>query len=236
MLASVAVALTFDDLLKGLPKKPRRQQKAVLKALKCAEPSLWKKTPKELEKHIQGLSADLLGQTVRATSKELVSRLLDQGRRKRDGMDFEEIGKKAADLDYDLEFTVNGTSIKDVNLVELSSAAEIAQQINLNHDTGVELSAEMAVVISSLDKPQLKTAIFNQPLFDWALDRQKNGWLSDVSDELLESSLILSGFVVSECLKGSSSGKIDYREILENAALGFTASRVTEGAIEFFTS
>lgn len=236
-LASIAVAATFQDLLSGIPKKLSREQKLVLNALRSTDPSFKTMKKKELEAHLQGLKKkkDLLAATVRATTRAFASEIIKRGSANAGSADQKTIEVKAADPNFDIEYITKGGSIKVLNLRELDSASDLSEQLAKSPTAKLELTEEMVTVVCAIDKPKIQSAIFNQPLFEWARAQEENGLISQVSDELIESSLILSGFVVSECLR-SADQKLNYREILENAATGFTASRLTDGAVEFLTN
>lgn len=234
-LASVAVAATFQHLLSGLPQKLSREQKMVLSALRSTDARFKKMKKKDFEARIQGLTPELLATTVRATTRAFASDIIKRGSAKVGSVDQKELEEKAADSNFDIEYITKGRLIKELDLRELESASALSERLTDGSTAKLELTEEMATVVFALDKPNIQSAIFNQPFFEWARVQEESGLISRVSDELMDSSLILSGFVVSECLR-SAGQKLDYREILENAAIGFTASRVTDGAIEFLTN
>jgi len=235
-LASATLASTFHCLLHEQPIVLRAEQMLVIDALRLHDKSLRDVSPRELSDFVKNLTTEELRKVVIDTKRDLLSQLLKKGLRSKGGKAFEEHLRKAAAPGSDVEFAWNGKSIRSVAIIDTKSSAMIHEHLFRRQSHIIPLTEQMAAVVDAMDNPQLRYAIINQTFFHRAQQLNKEGALSKVTDDLLKSALLHAGFVAYQCLSTPLPKKLDYRNLIEKAAIGFTIDTAIDGGAEFISN
>lgn len=232
-IASATLASTFHCLLHEQPVVLRAEQMLVIDALRLRDKSLSGASPRELSDFVKQLTTEELRMAVIDTKRNLLGRLLKKGLRPKGGKAFQEQLCRAAAPGIDVEFVWDGRSIRSVSINDTGSSAIIHEHLFRRQNHIIPLSEQMATVVEATGNPQLRFAIINQTFFHRAQQLNKEGVLSKVTDDLLKSEFMHAGFVAYQCLSTPSAKKLDYRNLIEKAAIGFSLDTAADGAAEF---
>ena len=234
-LASATLTSTFHCLLHDQPIVLRAEQMLVIDALRLHDKSLRGVSPVELSDFVKKLTTEELRIVVIDTKRSLLGRLLKKGLRPKGGKAFEEQLRKATSTGCDVEFALNGGSIKSAQIIETASSAVIHEKLFRNQSHLIPLTEQMAAVVEAIDNPHLRYALINQTFFHRAQQLRKEGVLSKVTDDLLKSAFLHAGFVTYQCLSTPLDKKLDYRNLIEKAAIGFSIDAAVDGAAGFLS-
>jgi hypothetical protein len=208
----------------------------VVDSLRLHEKSLEDASPRELSEFVKKLTVEELKTAVIETKRNLLGRLLKKGLGSKRRKVFEEQLRKAEAPGSDVEFLWDGRSIKSVKIYDTGSSARIHEHLFRHQSQIIPLTDRMVAVVESSDNLQLRYAIINQTFFNRAQKLHKEGVLSKVTDDLLESAFMQAGFASYQCLSTPSANKLDYRSLIEKAAIGFSIDTAIDGATEILSS
>lgn len=230
-LSSVALAVTFQRLLSDKVTTLSLEQDLVLDALRRSTSDLRDASVQELADYVQGLSSEelrgvmsntkgiyhemLFVQAFNAEHSEVTARLM------------EATNYPGADV----QFIMHGNVIGEVQLKAVSSLSLVHEHLRRYPDVEIMATEETAALMDGVDSSGFRNAILSGDVANRMFELKGEGLLDEVTDGLLTSALVRSGFVVWSALKEKRLEGADLSTYLKDAGVAVGTASILDGVI-----
>jgi hypothetical protein len=212
-LASVALAVTFQRLLDGQPSGLGAENDLVLNALRRSTNRLEDASIEELSEYVQSLSPSQLAGVV-SNTKGIYHELL-----------FIEMHNA------DVQFFFDGEIVREVQLKAVSSPTLVHEHLQRYPDIEILVTEETAAILDGINSSGLSNAVLTRDVSDRMQELQGEGLLDDITDGIITSAFVTSGFVVWNVLTKRSANSVNFKQYLTNAGIAVGTASAIESAI-----
>lgn len=230
-LSSVALVVTFQRLLSDEITSLTLEQDLVLDALRRSTGALKDASVQELAKYVQGLSPEELRGVMSNTKGIYHEMLFVQAFNAENSEVTARLMEATNSPGADVQFLMNGDVVSDVQLKAVSSPALVHEHLLRYPDTKVLVTEETAALMDGVDSSGFRNAILSSDVANRMFDLKGEGFLDEVSDGLLTSALVRSGFVVWSLLTVRRPDGLDFSAYLKDAGLAVGTASILDGVI-----
>ncbi len=217
--SSVNVAVTFLRLLKEAHQHWDSEQELVLQALRRSTNELEAATTEELSDYIRGLSpAQLRG--VVSNTKGIYHEMLFVNHHNSD--DAEESAELMLDTNFpgaDVQYCVDGHTISEVQLKAVSSPTLVYEHLQRYPDIELLATEEVAAVVDGIDSSGFSNAVLTQDVTKRLYELQDDGFVGEITDEILASAIIVSGVAVFLALNRDNATPVNFKPYLATTGI-----------------
>lgn len=228
-LASVVLVVTFQRLLSGQLSALEPENDLVLDALRRSTNKLEDASLEELAAYISGLSSEQLA-GVASNTKGIYHELLFVDNYNASGeADYAQLMEETNFPGADVQFFLDGNIVREVQLKAINSPTLVYEHLERYPDIEILVTEETAAIVEGISSSGLSNAVLSRDVSNRLQDLQVGGLIEEVSDEILASAFVASGFVVWSALKTRDAKSVDYKEYLSNAGIAVGAATTIEG-------
>lgn len=230
-LSSVALTVTFQRLLSDKITAFNLEQDLVLDALRRSKSDLENASVEVLANYVQGLSRQELRGVVSNTKGIYHEMLFVQA------FNSEHPGMTARLMEatnypgVDVQFMMQGDVMGEVQLKAVSSPALVHEHLRRYPDIEIMVTEEMAAVIDGVDSSGFRNADISRDVANRMFELKGEGFLDEVSDGLLTSALVRSGFVVWSALTTKRLEGAVLSTYLKDAGIAVGTASLLDGVI-----
>ena len=131
----------------------------------------------------------------------------------------------------DVQFIMDGQIIREVQLKAVSSPSLVLEHLRRYPDYEVMATEETAAMMDGVDSSGFRNAILSSDVADRMFDLKGEGFLDEISDGLLTSALVRSGFVVWSVLSVRQLEGVDLSTYLKDAGVALGTASILDGVI-----
>jgi hypothetical protein len=230
-LGSVALAVTFQRLLSDKITTLSLEQNLVLDALRRSTSDLEDASVQELADYVQGLSPDELRGVMSNTKGIYHEMLFVQAFNAEHSEATARLMEATNFPGADVQFMMQGDVIGEVQLKAVSSPALVHEHLRRYPDIEVMATEETAAMMDGVDSSGFRNAVLSSDVANRMFELKGEGLLDEVSDGLLTSALVRSGFVVWSALTAKRLEGADLSTYLKDAGVAVGAASIVDGAI-----
>ncbi len=230
-LSSVVMAVTFQRLLEDKYLAFGFEQDLVLDALRRSTKSLEIASVEELSQYVKGLSPEQLRGVV-SNTKGIYHEMLFVEMYNSDADDV--TAKLMEQTNYpgaDVQFFTEGEVIREVQLKAISSPTLVYEHLRRYPDIEILATDEVAAIIEGVDSSGLTNATLSKDVIERMHDLEGQGLLEEISDGMITSAFVTSGFLVYRILQTQSVKTTDFKPYLANAGIAIGTASLVEGAL-----
>ena len=217
--ASVALAVTFQRLLDGQISALRSESDLVLDALRRSTNRLEDASIEELSAYVSSLSPEQLAGVV-SNTKGIYHELLfvdiyNTSGEAGSAQVMEETNFPGADV----QFFLDGEVVREVQLKAINSPTLVYEHLERYPDIEILVTEETAAILDGIGSSGLSNAVLSRDVTNRLQDLQAEGLLEEITDGILTSAFVTSGFVVWNILKTRNAKSVDFKQYLSNAGI-----------------
>ena len=93
------------------------------------------------------------------------------------------------------------------------------------------MTEETAGILDGIDSSGLSNAVLTRDVSDRMHELQGEGLLDDITDDIITSTFVTSGFVVWNVLTKRNANFVDFKQYLSNAGIAVGTASANESAI-----
>ena len=230
-LASVALAVTFQRLLDGQISSLGYESDLVLDALRRSTNRLEDASIEELSTYVSSLSPEQLAGVV-SNTKGIYHELLfvdiyNASGEAGSAQVMEETNFPGADV----QFFLDGEVVREVQLKAINSPTLVYEHLERYPDIEILVTEETAAILDGIGSSGLSNAVLSRDVTNRLQDLQAEGLFEEITDGILTSAFVTSGFVVWNILKTRDAKLVDFKQYLSNAGIAVGTATAIEGAI-----
>lgn len=230
-LASVTLAITFQRLWDGQLSAFGPESDLVLDALRRSTNELENASLEELSAYIGGLSPEQLSGVV-SNTKGIYHELLFVEMYNASGEAGSAQVMEATNFPgADIQFLLDGDVVREVQLKAVNSPTLVYEHLERYPDIEILVTEETASILNGIDSSGLSNAILSRNVTNRLQELQGSGVLDEITDGIIISAFVTSGFVVWNVLKTRDATVVDFKKYLSNAGIAVGTASAIEGAI-----
>ncbi len=230
-LASVLLAVTFQRLLKGKLSALSLESDLVLDALRRSTNTLENASVQELSDYIQSLSPAQMNGVVSNTKGIYHEMLFVEMHHASGDAEIAEIMEATNFPGADVQFFLDGDVVREVQLKAVSAPTLVYEHLQRYPDIEILVTEETASILDGIGSSGLSNAVLTRDVSERMQELQGEGLLEDVTDGILTSAFVTSGFVVWNVLTKRDAHSIDFKQYLTNAGIAVGTASAIESAI-----
>jgi hypothetical protein len=230
-LASVALAVTFQRLLSDKITSLSLEQNLVLDALRRSTNDLEDASVQELADYVQGLSSEALRGVMSNTKGIYHEMLFVQAFNAEHSEVTARLMEATNYPGADVQFIMDGDVISEVQLKAVSSPALVHEHLRRYPDIDILATEETAAMMDGIDSSGFRNAILSSDVANRMFELKGEGLLDEVSDSLLTSALVRSGFIVWSALRAKRLAGADFGTYLKDAGVAVGTATMLDGVI-----
>jgi hypothetical protein len=230
-LASVALAVTFQRLLDGQPSGLGAENDLVLNALRRSTNRLEDASIEELSEYVQSLSPSQLAGVVSNTKGIYHELLFIEMHNASGAAESAEIMEATNFPGADVQFFFDGEIVREVQLKAVSSPTLVHEHLQRYPDIEILVTEETAAILDGINSSGLSNAVLTRDVSDRMQELQGEGLLDDITDGIITSAFVTSGFVVWNVLTKRSANSVNFKQYLTNAGIAVGTASAIESAI-----
>ena len=229
--SSVALAVTFQRLLSDKITTLSLEEDLVLGALRRSTSDLRDASVQELADYVQGLSPEALRGVISNTKGIYHEMLFVQAFNAEHSEVTASLMEATNYPGADVQFIMDGQIIREVQLKAVSSPSLVLEHLRRYPDYEVMATEETAAMMDGVDSSGFRNAILSSDVADRMFDLKGEGFLDEISDGLLTSALVRSGFVVWSVLSVRQLEGVDLSTYLKDAGVALGTASILDGVI-----
>ncbi len=230
-LTSIVLAVTFQRLLGGQLSALGSESDLVLDALRRSTSSLENASVEELSTYVSSLSAEQLAGVV-SNTKGIYHELLFVEMYNASGEpDRAQVMEETNFPGADVQFFLDGEVVREVQLKAINSPTLVYEHLERYPDIEILVTEETAAMLDGIGSSGLSNAVLSSEVSNRLQDLQADGLLEEITDGILTSAFVTSGFVVWNVMKTCDPASVDFKQYLRNAGIAVGTSTAIEGAI-----
>jgi len=230
-LASVVLAVTFQRLLDDKIAMLELENDLVLEALKRSTGRLENASVDELSSYVQDLSPEQLKGVV-SNTKGIYHELLYIERYNASGA--ETVAQIMGPVNYpgaDVQFFLDDHVVREVQLKAVSSPSLVYEHLERYPDIEILVTEETAAMLEGIESSGLSNAVLSQEVAQRMEALQGEGVLEELTDAVLTSVFVTSGFAIWSVLARREDQKFDFKPYLSNAGIAVGAATAVEAMV-----
>ncbi len=230
-LGSVALVVTFQCLLADKLSTLSLENDLVLDALRRSSNRLSTASAEELSKYVRSLSPEQLTGVV-SNTKGIYHEMLF--------VEMHNVSGKAESAQMmeatnfpgaDVQFFLDGEVVREIQLKAVNSPTLVYEHLQRYPDIEILVTEEIASILDGIDSSGLSNAVLSLDVAERMHELQGEGLLSEITDGIITSAFVTSGFVVWNVLKKNDAIAVDFKQYLTNSGIAVGTASVVEGAI-----
>lgn len=230
-LASVLLVVTFQRLLEGKLSALSLESDLVLDALRRSTNKFEDAPVQELSDYVQSLSPAQLNGVVSNTKGIYHEMLFVEMHNANGNAETAEIMKATNFPGADVQFFLDGEVVREVQLKAVSAPTLVYEHLQRYPDIEILVTEETASILDGIGSSGLSNAVLTRDVSERMQELQGDGLLEDVTDGILTSAFVTSGFVVWNVLTKRDAHSIDFKQYLTNAGIAVGTASAIESAI-----
>jgi hypothetical protein len=231
-LASVVLAVTFQRLLGDKIAMLELENDLVLEALKRSTGRLENASVDELSSYVQDLSPEQLKGVV-SNTKGIYHELLFAEMHNESGAEtVAEVMEATSYPGVDVEFFLDNHVVREVQLKAVSSPSLVYEHLERYPDIEILVTEETAAMLEGIESSGLSNAVLSQEVAQRMEALQGEGVLEELTDAVLTSVFVTSGFAIWSVLARREDQKFDFKPYLSNAGIAVGAATAVEAMVE----
>lgn len=230
-LGSVVLAVTFQRLLDDKILALGLESDLVLDALRRSTGKLENATLEELSVYIRNLSPEQLKGVV-SNTKGIYHELLFVDMHNATGSPFSAQVMEATNFPgADVQFILEDEVVREVQLKAVNSPSLVYEHLERYPDIEILVTEETAAVLDGIDSSGLSNAVISRDVSERMSQLQGEGFFDEMSDGLLTSVFVTSGFIVWNAFIRRDAKAFDLKPYLANAGIAVGTVSAIEGVI-----
>lgn len=230
-LASVTLAVTFQRLLEGKLVGLSAENDLVLNALRRSTNRLDDASIEELSEYVQSLSPEQLAGVVSNTKGIYHELLFIKMHNTSGAAESAEIIEATNFPGADVQFFLDGEFVREVQLKAVNTPTLVHEHLQRYPDIEILVTEETAAILDGIDSSGLSNAVLTSDVSDRMHELQGEGLLDDITDGIITSAFVTSGFVVWNVLTKRNANSVDFKQYLTNAGIAVGTASAIESAI-----
>lgn len=230
-LASVVLAVTFQRLLDDKIAMLEFENDLVLEALKRSTGRLENASVGELSSYVQDLSPGQLKGVV-SNTKGIYHELLFTEMHNESGA--ETVAEVMEATNYpgaDVQFFLDDHVVREVQLKAVNSPSLVYEHLERYPDIEILVTEETAAMLDGIESSGLSNAVLSQEVAERMETLQGEGVLEELSDAVLTSVFVTSGFAIWSVLARQGAQKFEFKPYLSNAGIAVGSASAVEAMV-----
>ena len=230
-LGSVVLAVTFQRLLEDKLTALSLENNLVLDALRRSTGRLENASVDELSDYIRDLSPEQITGVV-ANTKGIYHELLFVEMHNAMGVETSAQVMEATNFPgADVQFILEGEVVREVQLKAVNSPTLVYEHLERYPDIEILVTEETAAMLDGIDSSGLSNAILSQDVSERMNQLQGEGLFDNISDGLITSAFVVSGFALWSVFSRKDSQAFDFKPCLASAGIAVGATTMIESVV-----
>lgn len=230
-LGSVVLAVTFQRLLDDKISSLSLENDLVLDALRRSTGKLEGASIEQLSEYVRSLSPEQLNGVV-SNTKGIYHELLFIEMHNASGSALSAQVMDATNFaGADVQFILEGDVVREVQLKAVNSPTLVYEHLERYPDIEILVTEETAAVLDGIASSGLSNAILSREVSERMKQLQGEGFLEEVSDGILTSLFVTSGYAIWNILGQRGDQTFNFKPYLTNAGIAVGTASAIEGAV-----
>lgn len=230
-LSSVVLAVTFQRLLDDKISMLGLENDLVLEALRRSTGRLEDASIEQLSEYVRSLTPEQLTGVV-SNTKGIYHELLFVEMHNATGLALSAQVMEATNFPgADVQFILEGDVVREVQLKAVNSLSLVYEHLERYPDIEILVTEETAAMLDGIASSGLSNAVLSRDVLERMVQLQGDGILEEVSDGILTSVFVTSGFAIWNVLKRREDQAFDFKPYLINAGIAVGTASAIESAI-----
>jgi hypothetical protein len=230
-LSSVVLAVTFQRLLDDKISMLSLENDLVLDALRRSTGRLNDASITQLSEYVRGLTPEQLAGVVSNTKGIYHEFLFIEMHNLTGSALSARVMENTNFAGVDVQFILDDEIVREVQLKAVSSPTLIYEHLERYPDIEILVTEETAAILDGIDSSGLSNAVLTREVAERMSQLQGEGFIEEVSDGILTSVFVTSGYAIWNVLKRQEGQTFDFKPYLNNAGIAVGAASVIEGAV-----
>ena len=230
-ISAVVLAVTFQRLLEDKVSNLSLENDLVLDALRRSTGKLENASIEELSSYVRSLTPEQLSGVV-SNTKGIYHELLFVEMHNAAGTALDARVVETANFPgVDVQFILEDELIREVQLKAVNSPSLVYEHLERYPDIEIRVTEETSAMLDGIASSGLSNAILSRDVSERMTQLQGEGFFDEVSDGLLTSVFVTSGFAIWNVFKQKEAQTFDFKPYLANAGIAVGTASVIESAI-----
>jgi hypothetical protein len=227
-LASVVIAVTFQRLIEDAHREWSLEEELVLQALRRSTRTLETADAGQLGEYLRSLSDDQLrgvASNVKGIYHELLFVEAENG-------DWDAVEAKVKEFTNhpgaDVEFTLDGNVIGEVQLKAVSSEAQVLEHLARYPEIDIKVTEEVASRMPGIESSGFSNDELTRDVYDRLGILKGDGFIDEINEGLATSAIVTSAIIAGKAIRGREITGSQIRSFLVDAGIGVTTAAVLD--------
>jgi hypothetical protein len=230
-LGSVVLAVTFQRLLDDKISMLSSESDLVLDALRRSTGKLEDASIEQLSEYVRSLTPEQLTGVVSNTKGIYHELLFIEMHNASCSALSAQVMEATNFAGADVQFILEGDVVREVQLKAVNSPTLVYEHLKRYPDIEILVTEETAAILDGIASSGLSNAILSRDVTERMTQLQGEGFLEEVSDGILTSVFVTSGFAIWNILRRRDDQVFDFKPYLTNAGIAVGTASAIEGAV-----